>query len=294
MRNLLFALIASICIVGCDSKSGNQDLFGEGRAVGINKNHDLEETSGLVASARYPGLFWAHNDSGHPPVLFLLDSTGKTVRSFRLDGVKNRDWEDIAIGPGPDSLSTLFIGDIGDNRQNKDLRYIYYLREPNLDAPQEIPVDGTLFVHLSDKPRDAEALLMDPRSRNLYIITKMEREIRLYEVSYPYQKDTLEIGPVAKLPMRYITAGDVSTDGSEILLKNYGHVYYWKRQTGESIAEVLSREPTELAYKREPQGESIAWARDGSGYYTLSENGKGERGRLLFYARNKQDSLSGH
>jgi len=293
MRNFL-RLSVFIGLFNCSSPSGNTDLFKEGRVLGINKNHDLEETSGLAASARYPGLFWAHNDSGHPPALFLLDSTGNTVRSFRLDGVKNRDWEDIAIGPGPDSTSTLFVGDIGDNRQNKDLRYIYYLREPDLDASERISIDGTLVIHLSDKPRDAEALMIDPLSRNLYVVTKMEREIRLYEVPYPYPKDTLTVSPVAKLPMRYITAGDISADGSEILLKNYGHVYYWKRQPGESIPEVLNRELTELAYKREPQGESIAWARDGSGYYTLSENGKGERGRLLFYARNKPDSLSGH
>ncbi|QLH32936.1 MAG: hypothetical protein HWD62_11375 [Cyclobacteriaceae bacterium] len=68
------------------------------------------------------------------------------------------------------------------------------------------------------------------------------------------------------------------------MLKNYDHVYYWKRKGSESIADLLKQTPSELAYKPEKQGESIAWSRDGSGYYTLSESSK-RSAQLLFYKR---------
>ena len=39
---------------------------------------ELREGSGVAASKRSPGRFWAHNDSGEP-ALIALDSTGKAL-----------------------------------------------------------------------------------------------------------------------------------------------------------------------------------------------------------------------
>lgn len=239
----------------------------------------------MAASTRHPGMLWAHNDSGHPADLFLLDTTGQTVATFRVAGIRNRDWEDIAIGPGKDSTATLFIGDIGDNRQEYPVKYIYCVREPGLETSGDVAVLDTLIIRLDDRPRDTEALLIDPLTQNLYLVSKLEHDVRVYEIAYPYEGDTITVAPALELPMRHITAGDISRDGNEILLKSYTSVYYWKRLPGQSVLEALQQEPFELDYQQEPQGESIAWAPDGSGFYTLSENGKGERGRLLFYVR---------
>lgn len=113
----------------------------------------------------------------------------------------------------------------------------------------------------------------------------------LYEVTYPFNGDTLVAQPVLRLPFRHVTAGDISSDGLEIVVKNYHAIYYWKRMPGQSVPDALRQPGTELSYEREPMGESIAWALDGSGFYTLSENTKGERGKLYFYARRPLDSL---
>ncbi|MBL7850595.1 MAG: hypothetical protein JNN04_06810 [Cyclobacteriaceae bacterium] len=260
---------------------------------GTNKNKDLEETSGLVASQLYPGCFWAHNDSGHPAELFLLDSTAQTRASFLIAGAKNRDWEDIARLT-IDSTSMLFIGDIGDNNRQHGMKVIYCVPEPDsLEGITELIPSRTLWIRLSGGYRDLEALMADPTTKNLYLISKREYEVNVYEIAYPYPEDTLEVAPILQLPLSQITAADISADGSEILIKNYNEVYYWKRLPGQRIAEVLSTDPISLPYEQEPQGESITWALDGSGYYTLSENGKGERGRLYFYARtHRRDSAA--
>jgi hypothetical protein len=68
-------------------------------------------------------------------------------------------------------------------------------------------------------------------------------------------------------------------------LKNYDQIYYWKKQGTESLVELLQTPAIELYYDREPQGESIAWAEDGSGFYTLGENAKGQKAKLYFYKR---------
>ncbi|WP_353959672.1 hypothetical protein [Echinicola jeungdonensis] len=40
-----------------------------------------------------------------------------------------------------------------------------------------------------------------------------------------------------KLPVTMSVGGDISVDGSKILIKNYWAVYYWERKPGESIPE---------------------------------------------------------
>ena len=281
-------LLVALLQIACNQRSEEEHSpFIEGRITGTNTNKHLEETSGIAASRRYPGYLWAHNDSGHQPRLFLLDSLGQTRSMFQVEGVTNRDWEDIAIGPGRDSTNYIYIGDIGDNLAVHDFKFIYCVKEPPLDYAGPLPVEARLIVRMSDQPRDTEALMADPISRNLYLVTKREHEVWLYEIRDPFLTDTLTAFKMHKLDLRHVVAADISTDGSEILIKSYHAVYYWKRSPGQSIPDALKADPISLTYKPEPQGESIAWALDGSGYYTLSENAKGERGRLFFYKRKK-------
>ena len=86
----------------------------------------IPEASGIVKSRRYPGIFWVHNDSGNPPLLFAIRGDGRIVRQFRL-GVPNIDWEDIAI----DDQGHLYLGDIGNNTGALPLRAIYRIDEPD-------------------------------------------------------------------------------------------------------------------------------------------------------------------
>lgn len=283
--------ILLLLLFSCQS-APSEGPFLPGRVVGVNRNGKLEETSGIAASRRYPGFLWAHNDSGHPPDLFLLDSTGQTSASRRLAGARNTDWEDMAAMTASDGVTWLFIGDIGDNSQKREVKRIYKLAEPDLDESKEAPVKETLFVRLSDQPRDTEALLADPATQNLYLITKREGEVLLYELKQPFLSDTLVAQKMFTLPYRQVTSGDISADGTEILIKTYDGIYYWKRQPGQTVPDALRQPGVALSYELEPQGEAIAWALDGSGFFTLSENAKGERGKLIFYARKPVDSLA--
>ena len=290
-RRILFA----VCLLGCAAPQDSTGLFDFGQSRGINQNRSLEETSGLVASQRYPGFFWAHNDSGHPPELFLLDSAAITRASFRIMNAKNRDWEDITRVT-IDSTSFLFIGDIGDNERRRGVKIIYCVQEPDdLDASANLNPTQILSIRLAGRSRDVEALMADPVTKNLYLVSKREHKVNVYEIPYPYSPDTLVVEPLLQLPVSEITAADISPDGSEILMKNYTHIFYWIRHPGQSISKALEAPPVILPYEREPQGESIAWAIDGSGYFTISENAKGERGRLYFYRRtHPRDSSTFH
>ena len=298
MREIFVAVTISILVVACSSKeqSNNQsannpsDGFLPGVKLAELNNKELKEISGIAASVNNPKLLWAHNDSGNGADIFLLDDHLDIKLTCTLAGVENRDWEDIAVGPGPDaSKSYVYIADIGDNEARHQYKYIYRFEEPVLNKTQGEKITITSFdritFQLSDAKKDTETLLLDPKTKNLYVVSKREEPVCLYELKYPYPKnDTLVADKLMSLPFTQIVGGDFSANGKEILMKNYNKVYYWN-SSSKSITDVLKESPLEIPYEMEPQGESIAWATDGSGFYTLSEEKKKEKSYLYFYKR---------
>src|SRR5688572_29318051 len=99
--------------------------------------HDrgIREASGLVASQQWPGVYWTINDHGNAPVLFAFDQDGAPRGSFRVHGASNVDWEALQLGPDGDGGFALYIGDTGDNDQNRRDPVIYRVPEPEPAPP---------------------------------------------------------------------------------------------------------------------------------------------------------------
>jgi hypothetical protein len=268
----------------------------------INKgpvaNPAIREASGLVASRKNPGVLWTHNDSGNPNRLYALDSQGRTLGTYSLhtarSGIPNRDWEDIAIGPGPEEgQHYLYIGDIGDNQRAFASKFVYRVPEPNVDVGQTaidtaLVISTKLTLRYPDGAKDAETLMVDPRTKDIYIVSKEGSNAGVYRAAYPQSsQEPITLERVTTLGLSVVVAGDISPQGDEVLLKTYGQVFYWSRAAGQSLWEALSVDPLPVPYTREPQGEAVAWAADATGYYTLSErSGSGSLpAPLYFYSR---------
>lgn len=286
MKNVISLFI--LFIISCSGKEGNySDAFLAGVKLAQLKNKNLREISGMASSINNPRLLWVHNDAGNKAEIFLLDENLDVKLTCELKGVDNRDWEDIALGPGPDSTKNyIYVGDIGDNDARYRYKYVYRFEEPTLSQNEKnltiTDVDKIVF-QLPDGTKDTETLLLDPKTKNLYVVSKREEPVHVYELKYPYQtSDTTIANKVVSLPFTGIVGGDFSADGQRILLKNYTHVFYWE-SASLPINEILKQQPKEVAYEAEPQGEAIAWASDGSGFYTLSEESKKENTYLYFY-----------
>lgn len=284
-------LCGVILFFACDKpitqKVIHDDLFTEGEVQG-KVNNQLREASGMVASVNNEGYFWVHNDSGNPAKVFLIDQNARVKLICKFKGIKNRDWEDIAIGAGPqEGKNYIYVGDIGDNNSMYLLKLIYRFEEPLLTTDEEIVISDydTLILKLPDGVRDAEALMIDPTSQDMFLVSKREDSVRLYQIDYLVQQDTFLAQRIAKLPFHNINAADISADGREVLMKDYDNIYYWRKEGDESIRELLLKEPLQLPYKKGRQDEAIAWKRDGSGFYTLGETVSGEKGKLVYHKR---------
>jgi len=285
MKHFAFVLLI---LWSCTPPDKDNKPFDFGEPIGTVEPR-LWEASGLAASIANPGLLWTLNDSGNPAEVYLIDTTAQIRMVCRLANVANRDWEDIVIGPGPDSTKNyLYVADIGDNRAVYPTKILYRFEEPVFaGATIEITDFDTLYVKLDDGIRDTEAILIDPLHKGMYLLSKREDSVHFYKVDYPYAHDTLNARYRIKLPYHNINAAEISPDGTEVVIKDYDHIYYWRRQDGEPISKLLQTPPIMLNYKPEIQGESITFSRGGSGFFTLSETETKENGpaKLLFYRR---------
>ena len=292
-----FFIFGSACAQSLPTPEVDSATFVGPVECGALESAALNEVSGLAASVKNKGALWVHNDSGGEPKVYLIDTLGQTLGTYVLAGAKNRDWEDIAVGPGPQEDETyVYVGEIGDNQAQYPVKRVYRFVEPThtglntVDTVQQ--VDQIQFVY-PDGRRDAETLLLDPLTKDLYIISKRDQFSRIYQVAYPQktsQIDTLEmVGHLPQKVQRILsqpTGGDIAPNGREVLIKSYVQVYYWQRENAQtSIAQLLQTAPEILVYSPEPQGEAIGFAVNGSGYYTLSEQRGGAKPSLYFYKR---------
>jgi hypothetical protein len=257
-------------------------------AVGI-----IDEASGLAVSKNINGYLWTLQDSGKRNSLYLVSIDGKSIKEYNIPGSLNHDWEDIASGPGPvDGTNYLYIGEIGNNNPPMSpTNVIYRIPEIN-DMSGSFRPDQLARITFAypDGPRDAETLLLDPVTKDIFIISKEVSQAGIYRLSYPQSTDgTITAEKVGVIPsVNFTTGGSVSSDGNEILIRNYTSVFYWQRKSGETMGSTLLQAPTKsLITVPEPQGEGITFDREAKGFYTLSELGQASSVSLSYYPRKQ-------
>ncbi len=284
-------VVLSACSTEKKEKKSTDFLGGE--KIGELTLKELEETSGFVASQANPGYFWTINDSGNDADVFLVDLKMDIKLKCKLNGISNRDWEDVAIDYDPETKRNyIYVAEIGDNDSRYLYKKVYRFEEPKkvksfvlTIQPEQIQ---QIVFRLPEGAKDTEAIMIDPLTHDIYVISKREMPVHVYRLAYPQSlQDTLIAQSVATLPFTQVTSASFSLSGMEMLVKNYDSVFYYSRDTTNTVQQMLSQRPKVLNYIPEPQGESIAWSLDGAGYYTISEKVIGRKTNLLFYKRKK-------
>ena len=236
---------------------------------------ELHEASGLAASRRERGLFWAHNDSSDPVVLGIA-SDGSLRARVRIAQAAVDDWEAITTAPCG-SGSCILIGDIGDNDMARRTIKVYRVPEPAV-TDEATDAAEVIEARYPEGAHDAEGMFF--AEGVLYVVTKGERgPIRLYKfpnldagtVHTLQLVATVAPEPVDK-PFR-VTDAAISPDGRWVALRSTDLVLFH-----EARALLSGRPGTPLAADvralNEPQGEGIAWA-DTETLFVAGEGGRG-------------------
>lgn len=254
-------------------------LFSYTPTISKVDRQDYNELSGIAASQRNLGILYMHNDNKNSPII-ITNAKGDDLGKIVLDGQSSLDPEDICVGPGPEAgKSYIYFGDIGDNNTVRSSITIYRIEEPLIDRPTaetKINISKLFKIVLKypNKAFNAETLMIDPTTKDLYIATKETNRSTVYKAAYPHSETAIQtLTPVVDLRFfDKLTAGDISADGTEILLRNKGQIWYWKRQAGQSIIQTLLTAPQKAPYAgNEHQGEGVGFAIDGKGYFTNTE-----------------------
>ena len=281
---------------------GDQPAFAPAQVAGVVTELVGRETSGIVASRRNADVFWVHNDGGRKNFVGI-NTYGTALGTISLSDVTFTDIEDIAAGPGPIAgQHYIYFGDIGDNDATRTSITIYRMLEPVMDAggvgDQSATIPGTAIETITLRypaaAVDSETLLVDPLTGDLYVIAKDAGISRVFSASAASLVNGANIlmSFAGAIQFSEPSAGDISPTGREILLRNEDRVRLYVRAEGQSVIQALGGTPIAVPVvgtPTEPNGEGIAFDRQGNHYYTISEG----RDPSLYYFHRTSRSPGG-
>lgn len=249
----------------------------------------LDQPSGLGASRTNPGVLYVHSEKEHQTMVAVSAVDGEVRGRYSVTIPNVFDWEDIAVGPCP-SGSCIFAGDVGtyrgDTTKPTNVMSIVRVPEPDLAAGE---TGGTLtgdhfpFVYPDGRKKDSEAIMVDPRTRDIYVITKTATgisEVYRFPTPDPTPGQTVTLTKVGELHLPLldgdensvrITAASIHPTRNVFAVRTYRAVYEFRGTAGGSLASALTADPVAVTDTQEGQGESLEYAVDGSSYFTLSE-----------------------
>jgi hypothetical protein len=264
---------------------------GGAELLGVIHDPAISEISGAAVSQRDSNQLYALNDSQNGAVLHVISSAGAAIDAVRVNGARNRDWEDLAAFT-LDGDPYLLIADSGDNGGLRAFLTLYIVAEPERPLPDAIDVAWQVNFKLPEGARDIEAVAVDARAEAIYLIAKRHFPRVLYRLPLrPVHGDAVlvadHIGTFSTLPPasnveknrdpkfgRFqgdITSLALDATGRHALLLSYRDLYLYTRLAGEPLLKSLSRKPRRLRLPPMPQAEAIAVDPAGATAIVISE-----------------------
>jgi hypothetical protein len=252
--------------------------YGAVTTTGTLGSPALTELSGLAPSRVHPGVYYAHADSGDSARFFAFELDGTLRGEYHLAPAPSAvDWEDLSIGPC-DAGSCLYLGDVGDNTNQRTSYVVYVVPEPLvLDVVEPADVAFTaLPFRYPDGPHNSETLFVHPQTGDVYVVIKAASDWGVYRMPTPHtpgqEAVLVKVGSVPSPGFLAVaTGGDVHPCGTRVLLRSYGQLVELRLGAGQVFDDIFENVGVPVAVGNEPQGEAVCYDADGLGYVTVSE-----------------------
>jgi hypothetical protein len=150
----------------------------------------------------------------------------------------------------------------------------------------QIRPSRSIKFRYEDGPRDCESIAIDPRSQQIYLLSKRDRPTVLYQLPFrePKADEVMvakRLGATTRIPLppkslphphgSQPTAMDFSPNGLSAALLTYRGVFLMKRGPGQSWLEAFQGSPIPLGAHALPQAEALAFDPSGKFVYFTSE-----------------------
>lgn len=221
---LLFALKVATC--NCSSEIRKENFHRAKNQYTITKTGRMltciNESSGL-ARAWQDDYYWTINDGGGNTELYMINEKGRIFDTLFVNDSKNIDWEDLA----KDDKGNIYIGDFGNNNQNRKDLAIYKFRNGKTEKITFHYADQNLFPS-KQKIFDCEAFFWF--DGKLYLFSKnwtKNHQTLLYVL--PDKAGDYALLPEENIFLKSpVTAADISPDGKEFALLSYGKIFVFE------------------------------------------------------------------
>jgi hypothetical protein len=224
----------------------------------------IDESSGIAIDS--DGIIWTHDDSGGQNKIFAVTETGSLIRTIEIKGQTNIDWEELTR----DSDGNIYIGDFGNNSNNRTNLRIHVIPDPATIFSDTIrPM--TIFYSYEDQtsfPQPASQMHYDleafiAKGDSLYLFTKnrtspMNGWTRLYRLPKTpgtYEAELIDSFFLSFIEMEaQVTSADILDD--VLLIMSYRKIWIFQ---GFSGSDFFSVEPIVLDFSSITQKEAICF-----------------------------------
>lgn len=206
----------------------------------------LKEISGIVFTEGSQ-LAWVLEDSGNENAIYALDNQGEIQKTLTIAQTENIDWEDIT----KDTQDNLYIGDFGNNdNERKDLA-IYKIAKDSLNNKSVIPSYKVSFAYpeQTEFPPKKTKLFYDVEAfieyqNNFYLFTKnrskgFDGTTLLYKVPNKAGFHQAQLLGQFKAEGDYenaaITSATISPDGKKVVLLSHSKIWIFQNFTSDNF-----------------------------------------------------------
>jgi hypothetical protein len=256
--------------------------WGSPAAAGHVTGSALNNLSGMAVSRRNAGVLYVHNDMTRQE-FFAVSESGALLGTYAWTGTTVDDMEDMAVGhcPSGPAGSCVYLADIGGNLAPRTTFAIVRTPEPAVTVGQAAVTSAVTVERLAfsyeDGAHNAESLLVDPGSDNLYVVTKPDAgPATVYRVTGAFGGAAVVAHKIADLTVpkstdRQTSAASAHPCGAGFLLRTYNTLYEFRVAPGAPFESAFAVAPVAVPVATETQGEAVAYAPDGLRYFTTGE-----------------------
>ncbi len=245
----------------------------------------LNEASGIETTA-YSDLIWMMNDSGNASKLYAVNEKGIIQKKLNINS-KNNDWEDLTS----DDKGNIYIGDFGNNNNNRKNLAVLKVNKDSLNDPDEIEVERILFKYPNQKkfPPKKRQLYFDCEAffyykDSLFLFTKSRvhnnfGQTSLYKIPAKpgnYIAQYISTFNTCSDMGCWITGADISKDGKHVVLLSPKAVWVFTDYKGSNF---FSGTATKVELNHDSQKEGICFKNENT-LYIADEKAHGFDGNL--------------
>jgi hypothetical protein len=241
----------------------------------------MKEASGLEL---VNGELWTHEDSENANKIYNIATNGSIKKEVTVVNARNNDWEDITA----DKQGNLYIGDFGNNHNDRKDLAIYKLDANNLNA-----ISYTVSFYYPEQkefPPKKSNLIYDCESffehnGSFYLFTKnrskgFDGSVNIYKVPNKEGNHAAKLMGTIATCNNYkkcaITSADISPDGTKVALLSGGKVWLITNFGNDNFANGKIKE---FDLNHASQKEGICF-KDDNTLYIVDEKEKKEGGKL--------------